>query len=44
MELSRNGHHNQAANLYQKMGNEVRNPREKEQLWAMARDSRKRGS
>ena len=43
-ELSRRGHHNQAANLYQKMGNEVRNPKEKRKLWEMAEYSRKSGA
>ena len=42
-DLSRNGHHTQAAHIYHDMGNEVRNPKEKKQLWELAKDSRKKG-
>lgn len=43
-DLSNRGHHNKAAGIYQKMGNEVRNPAQKKQLWDLAKDSRRKGA
>lgn len=42
-ELSKTGHHTQAAGIYQAMGNEVRKPSEKDALWKLASDAKKRG-
>jgi hypothetical protein len=39
---SSNGEHSKAARLYQNMGNEIRNPNEKSQLWNLAEKSRKK--
>ncbi len=41
IEASNNGNHRKAASIYQSMGNEVRNPREKEQLWEAAENARR---
>lgn len=41
IRLSNNGHHYQAAQLYQRAGNQYRNPQEKKELWAAAERHRK---
>lgn len=41
--LSSNGHHDSAARIFHDMGNEVRNPEQKQDLWKMAEDARRKG-
>jgi len=41
IRLSNSGHHTQAAALYQRAGNQIRNPAEKEELWKAAERSRR---
>ena len=41
MRLSNNGHHAQAAHVYQRAGNQYRNLSEKKELWAAAERSRR---
>lgn len=40
--LSANGHHVKAANMYQALGNENRKPQDKKQFWKLASDNRKK--
>ncbi|MEH3108932.1 MAG: hypothetical protein PGN22_02375 [Agrobacterium cavarae] len=41
IKASNNGHHTQAARLFQDAGNQYRNPSEKKELWAAAERSRR---
>lgn len=41
IKASNNGQHTKAANLFQRAGNQYRNPSEKEELWAAAERSRR---
>lgn len=41
MKLSRNGHHLQAANIYQSEANKERPVKEKEEFWKQAERSRR---
>lgn len=41
IKASNSGHHMQAANLFQRAGNQYRNPSEKRDLWAAADRSRR---
>jgi NADPH-dependent ferric siderophore reductase len=41
IKAANNGHHTQAAQLFQRAGNQYRNPSEKKELWAAAERSRR---
>jgi hypothetical protein len=41
IKLQNNGHHTQAAALFQRAGNQYRNPDEKKELWAAADRARR---
>ena len=41
IKAANNGHHTQAANLFQRAGNQYRNPSEKAELWKAAERSRR---
>lgn len=41
VKAANNGHHTQAANLFQRAGNQYRDPAEKKELWVAADRSRR---